>query len=1001
MGKNRLTSYRKRRMAPREDNGSAISSATKPRTWEKLRGLFGQAMQIERGKRRRWLEENCSGDSAVAREVVSLLRHDDSDDRFLEKPAWYQEGGLATDVGEEAEEIELLPGNIVGSWLVVRKISSGGMGVVYLAERAVDEDQEVKQCAAIKVMRRRVDPELFAKRFRRERRILAQLNHPYIARFLEGGALENGLPYFVLDYVDGEPIRDYCANRRLDLDQILQVFHGVCSAVAYAHRNLIVHRDLKPTNILVTNDGAPRLIDFGIAKLLVSDESHNSIDQTFGFGPLTPRYSSPEQVRGEPVTTATDIFALGIILYELVTGIHPFEPVGGQEAGVRFELMRRICEQEPMRIRAGDSAILHDRETAGSEKSIVRVSKSQRVDLEAIIWKALQKNPGDRYRSVEHFADDIQNCLNRLPVQARPQSWSYRTRRLVQRHPTAVAASALAAIVGLVAIVLTLASDHVARSERNYALQQRELAASSARTMISDLASTLQYMSAPIEHRLKMLNQAVEVFDRIEATSRSGFDPGHTAVQVRAEIRTELALARALGELGDSEGAVQRVDLAERRSEKLLALDAADPENQLIMANSLLEKSRTESKAGDTTAAAMTIGQSLDRLRGLAGRSLSDHLRDSLELLLSEALVIKVSASDELADPEASKQSLSEAVAHGERAYKAHPLDPETVDSYAKSLEELGGFYFDCGDPKLFREPVEQALAIRQGAAAEARDNIALQRGLEKAIGTWGCFLAYFDPSGENIARAAESLDILRRLYGADPSNIDLAEKLLGQLRNFASFLADRQEYQKASELFEEAITQARRLIQDKKESHEVAYCMGEAAFDVFYCYLKLGNYEAAKRIDAEVVEPLAAEFREQKWDTPSDHMLHASFDFVSGELLSRAGEHRRAREIFQRGIDRLEGNLRIRNFPGEKALYGESLVKFGNVLARGSEIKSGVEYIKRGLEIMQPLVDAKLTLTRGDLSADISEAEDDLRRWEEELQKSHDTGTSLVAGNK
>jgi eukaryotic-like serine/threonine-protein kinase len=1000
MGKNPLTSFRKGRMEKRADSSGARSSVGKPRTWEKLRGLFGQAMQIEKARRQVWLEENCPDDSAVVREVVSLLHHDDSDDRFLENPPSNHDTGPVGDVGEEGDGFELLPGSIVGSWHVVRKISSGGMGVVYFAERTVEEDQSVKQRAAIKVMRRRVDPELFAIRFRRERKILAQLNHPFIARFLEGGALENGLPYFVLDYVEGEPVRDYCANRRLELAGILQVFYDVCLAVAYAHRNLIVHRDLKPTNILVTNDGTPRLIDFGIAKLLISEEGGNSIDQTIGFGPLTPRYASPEQVTGEPVTTATDIFALGIILYELVTGAHPFEPVGGDGVGARFELMRRICEHEPLRLRAGDSAVPHDRETGWSENSIVRVPRSQRVDLEAIIWKALQKNPGDRYRSIEHFADDIQNFLNRLPVAARPQSWSYRTRKLVQRHPTATVASALAAIVGLVAFALTLASDQVARGERNYALQQRELAASSARTMISDLASTLQNMSAPVEHRLKMLNQAVEVFDRIDASSRTGFDPGHTGVQVRAEIRAELALARALGELGDPQGAIQRSALAERKSEKLLALDTSNPENELIVANSLLEKSRAESKAGDAKAATITIGQAINRFRGLADRPLSDSLRDSLEMLLCEALVIKVRASDKLVDPEATSRLLSEAVAHGERAYQAQPLDAETVDSYAKSLEELGRFYFDCGDPKLFREPVERALTIRQAAAAKARDNIALQRGSERAIGNWGCLLAYFDPSGENLARAAESLDTLRKLYGADPRNIDLAEQLLGQLGNFATFLADRQQYQKACELFEEVITQARRLIQDRKESHEIAYCMGESAFDVFFCYLKLGNYEAARRIDAEVVEPLAAEFRKQKWETPDDNMLQACFDFVSGERASRSGEHQRAREIFQRGVDRLEGNLRVRNFPGEKAFYGESLVKFGDVLARGGEIKLGVEYIKRALEIMRPLLDAKLAVTRGELSTDISEAEDDLRRYEGELQKSNG-GATLVAGNK
>jgi serine/threonine protein kinase len=1000
MRKNRLTSFRKRRMTQPEDDGRGKCLATRPRTWETIRRLFGQAIQIETAKRGLWLEENRPDDPAVAREVESLLDHDHSDDRFLEDPAWNHDTGSVADGSRDGEGVALLPGSLVSSWQVIRKISSGGMGVVYLAERAVDEDQPVKQRAAIKVMRRRVDPELFAIRFRRERRILAQLNHPFIARFLEGGALANGLPYFVLDYVDGEPIRDYCANRCLDLDQILQVFYGVCSAVAHAHRNLIVHRDLKPTNILVTNDGTPRLIDFGIAKLLVSEKGGDSIDQTIGFGPFTPRYSSPEQIRGEPVTTATDIFALGIILYELVTGAHPFEPVGGEGGGARFELMRRICEDEPMRLRASDSGILRDRETARSENSTVRVSRSQRVDLEAIIWKALEKNPGERYRSVEHFADDVQNFLNRLPVQARPQSWSYRTRRLVQRHPTATAASALAAVVGLVALALTLASDHVARSERNYALQQRELAASSARTMISDLASTLQNMSAPIETRLKMLNQAVQVFDRIDATSRSGFDPGQTGVQVRAEIRTELALARALGELGNPQAAIQRADMAGRRSEKLLALDASNPENELAMANSLLEKSRAESKTGDAETATMIVDQAIDRFRRLTGRALNDSVRDSSEMLLCEALVTKAKTSDELFDPEGTRRLLSEAVVHGERAYKAQTLDPETVDSYAKSLEELGGFYFNCGDPSRFREPVEKALALRQNAAAKARDSIALQRGWERAIGTWGCLLAYFDPSGENMARAAESLDTLRKLSGADPSNIDLAGELMLQLRNFASFLEDRQQHREASELFEEIIAQGRRLIQDKKESHEVAYSMGEAAFDLFFCYLKLGEFDAAKRVAAEVVGPLVEEFQTRKWDTPSDRLLQAGFDFVSGELASRNGEHQRAREICERGLRRLDENLRVRNYPGEKAFYGALLTKFGNMLARGGEIKSGMEYIKKGLQIIHPLLDANLTLTRGELSADISEAEDNLRRYGEELRKT-DGGASLVAGNK
>ncbi|HTD17435.1 MAG TPA: serine/threonine-protein kinase [Chthoniobacterales bacterium] len=987
MGKNRLTSFRKRRMAKREDNSNAMSSVTKSRTWEKLRRLFDQAMHIEPAGRQRWLEENCPEDSAVAREVVSLLRHDDSVDRFLEDPAWNHDSGSVFDVGEEGEGFELLSGSIVGSWQVVRKISSGGMGVVYLADRAVDEDQPVKQRAAIKVMRRRVDPELFAIRFRRERRILASLNHPFIARFLEGGALENGLPYFVLDYVDGEPIKDYCANRRLDLPEILQVFYRVCSAVAYAHRNLIVHRDLKPTNILVTNDGTPRLIDFGIAKLLVSEESGSSIDQTIGFGPLTPRYSSPEQVRGEPVTTVTDIFALGIILYELVTGGHPFEPAGGQEGGAaRFELMRRICEDEPMRLRAGDSGIPRDREAAWSENSTVRVSRSQRVDLEAIIWKALQKGPGDRYRSVEHFADDIQNFLRRLPVEARPQSWFYRTRRLVQRHPTATVASVLAAIVGLVAFALTLTSDHAARSERNYALQQRELAASSARTMISDLASTLQNMSAPIETRLKMLNQAVEVFDRIDATNHSGFDPGQTAVQVRAEIRTELTLARALEELGNPQAAIHRAQMAQARAEKLLASDASEPENQIVTADALLENSRALSRAEDTTRASATLDQAISNLRALEPRTLPEGLQKSLEVLLCNSLVQKVTMGDPLVEPEQTARILSEAVTRGERAYKSDPSDPTVVDAYASSLEELGAFYFTLGKHDPFQEPVKKALAIRRNAAAKDSQNIALRRSSEKAIAAWGCLLAYFDQSSDNLTLASESIGALRLLYNSDPSNVDLAGKFLVQLRNYASMVHDRGRYQEASKLYEETIALGKKLIQEKKESHEIYCAVSEAAFALVFCRLKLGDIAGAKRVDAEVLVPLIHRTETHKSDAPDDRMVEAGLDCMHGEVANNSGEPSQGRDFFLRGLKLFEENLRVRDYPGEKAMYGAVLTRFGNVLARDGDLKLGTEYIARGLQVLYELRDGDSTLPRGDFLADIAEAEDNLRRYRESL---------------
>jgi tetratricopeptide (TPR) repeat protein len=560
-------------------------------------------------------------------------------------------------------------------------------------------------------------------------------------------------------------------------------------------------------------------------------------------------------------------------------------------------------------------------------------------------------------------------------------------------------ASALAAIVGLVALALTLASDQAARSERNYALQQRELAASSARTMISDLASTLQYMSAPIEHRLKMLNQAVEVFDRIEATSRGGFDPGQTVAQLRAEIRTDLALARALGELGDPQGAIQRADLAERRSDKLLALHASDPENQLIMANSLLEKSRAELKARELKTASEVLEQAIHGLRGLDGLELAGGVRRSLEISLCESLVLSAKMEDTMVQPERTSKLLTEAVAHGQKAYEADPLNPDVVDCFASSLEALGRFYFNSGNAKLFREPVKKALGIRRAASEKEPTNIALKRSWERSFGGWGALLAYCDPSDENAQLAAESIATMRRLYDADPNNMSLAEEFLVHLRNYGAILADHRQYQDAVKLFEEIIALGQTLVGEEREPHETSYTLGEAAINLVDCLLKIGDLEAAKRVNTEVIVPLIQQFEKQKWDTPSDRMLEAGFDFTDGDVLDGSGDHKRSSDAFRRGLSRLEANLRVRGYPGEKALYGEGLAGCGRVLAECGEIKLGVEYIKRGLEIMH-LLSAYATLSRGELSASISEAEDNLRRYEEELQKTNG-GASLVAGNK
>jgi len=348
------------------------------------------------------------------------------------------------------------------------------MGVIFLAER---DDDEYRQRVAIKVLKRGMDTEDVLRRFRRERQTLARLVHPNIARLLDGGATEDGRPYFVMEYIDGRPIDWYCDDHALPIDERLRLFLQICRAVRFAHSNLVVHRDLKPGNILVTAEGVPKLLDFGIVKLLADDESDGMLAETSDRTRLmTPRYASPEQVRGEPVTTATDVYSLGLVLYELLTGHRPYH----LESGVRSEVERVICEEEPVRpstiIDRVEEVCTNDGRSTTLTPETVSLTRGGRPDrlrrrlsgdLDNIVLMALRKDPERRYPSVEHLSDDIRRYLELRPVTARPDSFVYRSRKFVARNRAGVAAAVLLAttlVAGGVATALESRRAH--RAER-------------------------------------------------------------------------------------------------------------------------------------------------------------------------------------------------------------------------------------------------------------------------------------------------------------------------------------------------------------------------------------------------------------------------------------------------------------------------------------------------------------------------------------------------------
>ncbi|MEO7660521.1 MAG: serine/threonine-protein kinase, partial [Pyrinomonadaceae bacterium] len=426
--------------------------------WQKINDLFALALEQPIETRSEFLRQNCEGNESLFAEVRSLLDAADEQENLIEKNSI----DLAANVATNGRS---LAGKRFGNYKIVREIGRGGMGAVFLAERT---DGEFDQQVALKIVRQTfVDAEL-GKRFRLERQILATLNHPHIARLLDGGVSEMGEPFLAMEYVDGEPLLEYAEDHNLKIEDRLTLFLKICSAVAYAHRSLVIHRDIKPSNILVNGEGDPKLLDFGLAKIL--DDSSNDATQT-AFRAFTPAYASPEQISGKNITTASDVYSLGVVLYELLTGDRPFH----FEDKSFEEILRTIEANEPPRPSTAASLKPEIEET--NPKSKIQNPNSLRGDLDTIILKALRKESELRYGGVEQLAEDIGRHLNNLPIQARPQTFSYRASRFVRRNKIAMGATLVILLSLVTGLAVASWQAKIARADRDRA----ELSAAKAR----------------------------------------------------------------------------------------------------------------------------------------------------------------------------------------------------------------------------------------------------------------------------------------------------------------------------------------------------------------------------------------------------------------------------------------------------------------------------------------------------------------------------------------
>lgn len=536
--------------------------------WQRVKQVLDEAIAVESSERSSFLDHACAGDAELRREVESLVSaHEHAGSAFLKTAVAGVNGVLASPALSRQ-------GIRIGVYQTTEEIGRGGMGEVY---RAVRADGQYTKEVAVKIVRGGYDTGSMLERFRNERQILASLDHPNIARLLDGGTTDDGIPYLVMELIEGTPIDQYCDEHKLSITERLRLFQQVCVAVHYAHQRLVIHRDIKPSNLLVTKEGEPKLLDFGIAKIV----SPIGDAQTTLTRAMTPEYASPEQIRGEPITTATDVYSLGVVLYQLLTGRSPYPGVTTSP----HKLALAVCETQPGR----PSTVVTKRDfpANGQENSPEQISsaregtpaKLQRRlagDLDDILLMALRKEATRRYGSAEQFAEDIRRHLEGLPVAARKGSWSYRAEKFVQRHKVGIAAAAVVFVAVAGGVGATIREARIAAANARRAENRFNDVRHLANSLIFDVDKSIADLPGATPARKLLADEALQYLDAL-------------AKEAKGDVTLQRELAAAYLKLGGIQGNPSLANLGETTAalssyRKALAIReaiaASNPENK-------------------------------------------------------------------------------------------------------------------------------------------------------------------------------------------------------------------------------------------------------------------------------------------------------------------------------------------------------------------------------------------------------------------------------------
>jgi non-specific serine/threonine protein kinase/serine/threonine-protein kinase len=829
--------------------------------WPKVKEIFSAALELKPDERISFLNTACAADENLRSEVLGLLSAHDSSGDFIQHPAVVDVGFL---VNDDTNHSAAAAGQHIGTYEIIRELGRGGMGAVYLASRA---DEAFDKQVALKLIKRGMDSDAIIKRFVMERQILANLDHPNIARMIDGGTTEDGLPYFVLEYIEGTTITRYCDEHKLNTLERLKLFLQVCAAVQFAHQNLIVHRDLKPSNIIVTKDGTPKLLDFGIAKLLSVD---SALVETETIGRLfTPEYASPEQLRGLPITTTSDVYALGVVLYELLSGHRPFSLASRSVE----EIARMITTSEPLKPSVvitrheatphtddGHHSLTPEGISRTREGNVDKLRRRLVGDLDNILLKALRKEPERRYASVQDLSADLQRHLTGLPVLAREDTFAYRAGKFIQRNKASVAAAAVVAITLISATVVTTWQATVAKRERAKAERHFKEVRNLTNSFLFDFHDSIADLNGATQAREMVVKKAQEYLSTL--AQEAGDDREllwelSTAYLKLGDVQGRPGFSRT----GDTAGALKSYEQSLDIRRRLVTLEPNNTEYQLGLAVTLSRFGPINQVLGNPSVSAERMRESME----IADRLLPQSHDLTTFQAAFRAPAFLGDALSELGNYDEALAMYQKSLSIADRM-KNESLPPKEVTlRFIVALERLGFVYGIKGQWQKAVDADQELLTRTEELLAMDPTSLDYQRIKATALDHVGDSFRGVKNYSKALENGQRGLAMYEDIFRKDPQNARTKKDVGDCSHHVSETLLASGDYRGASSLLERTIGIRRELAAQDKTNVEYPddlanslMLSGESLEASGNSLAALGAYQEARAI----IEPIVAAHR-------------------------------------------------------------------------------------------------------------------------------------------